>query len=173
MDWLSGLVLVLLTLVGYSSGSVLAGRGRSIVPGLFDAIVVLILWAMALASRPVLGRWTSIILWLLIGALAGALLILARRSRFPKPRGRGLVQQTETKTGLGAIWQAWMSFSHEMGDFQGRILLIFFYFVVVTPFALLVVLFSDPLRLRNKEAQTYWLPRPAMPKGLEEARRQF
>ena len=173
MDWLSGLVLVLLTLVGYSTGSVLAGRGRMILPGLSDAVIVLILWTGALMSRPVFGRWTSIVLWLLLGMLVGALFILVRRNRFPKPRSRGLAPQTESKTGFGAIWKTWISFSHEMGDFQGRVLLIFFYFIVVTPFAILVVLFSDPLRLRNNDTQTYWLPRPAMPKGLDEARRQF
>lgn len=174
MEWLSGLVLVLLTLVGYSSGSVLAGRGRKIAPGLSDVVVVLIIWAAALVCRPMLGRWMSILIWLLAGMLVGFLFMLARRSRFPKPRARGLFLTTEEpKKGLGGIWQAWKAFSHEMGDFQGRVLLIFFYFIVVTPFAILVLLFSDPLRLRNKGTQTYWLDRPAMPRGLEEARRQF
>jgi hypothetical protein len=173
MDWLSGLVLVLLTLVGYSSGSVLAGQGRLIAPGISDIIVVLVLWTAALVTRPALGRWMAILIWLLTGLLVGALYMFARRVHFPKPRPRGIAIQQESKKGLAGIWQAWMSFSHAMGDFQGRVLLIFFYFIIVTPFALIVVLFSDPLRLRNKDPNSYWLPRPAMPTGLDEARRQY
>lgn len=173
MDWLSGLVLILLTLVGYSSGSVLTGRGRLIAPGISDIIVVLVLWAGALMSRAALGRWLAILIWLLTGLVVGALYMLARRGRFPKPRARGMAAPQESKKGLAGIWQAWKSFSHDMGDFQGRVLLIFFYFFIVTPFALIVLLFSDPLRLRNKDPNSYWLPRPAMPTGLEEARRQY
>ncbi len=174
MEWLSGLVLVLLTLVGYSIGSVLAGRGRKIAPGLSDVVVVLVLWTAALISRPMLGRWAAILIWLMAGGLIGFFFMLARRSRFVKPRARGLfLTPEEPKKGWKGVWQAWNSFSHDMGDFQGRVLLIFFYFIFVTPFALLVILFSDPLRLRNKNTQTYWLDRPAMPQGLEEARRQF
>ncbi len=48
MEFVSGLALVLLTLVGYSSGAVLGARRKTPVPGLFDLLVVVILWAAAL-----------------------------------------------------------------------------------------------------------------------------
>jgi hypothetical protein len=60
-----------------------------------------------------------------------------------------------------------------IGDFQARLLLTVFYFVIVAPFALAVRWASDPLALKP-ETPRGWHPRPA-PAGpaLERARRQF
>jgi hypothetical protein len=61
-----------------------------------------------------------------------------------------------------------------MGNVQSRVLLIFFYFLIVTPFGLLVRWFQDPLRLRARGASSHWLERPtASEPDLETARRQF
>jgi hypothetical protein len=60
-----------------------------------------------------------------------------------------------------------------MGNFQSRILLILFYFAIVTPFGLLVRWTSDPLQVRHKGQPSLWTERPASDANLGDARRQF
>ena len=177
MGFVSGLMLVLLTLVGYSSGCVLAGRGYKIAPGLRDLAVTLLLWIGALASRDVLSKWWAILVWLVVGGVTGALMVISQRSKLALTKTKypnlGLSQpETEGKF-LSRLWQRWKAFAAELGDFQGRILLAWFYFVIVTPFGLLVRLSSDPLNLRIEQKTTGWVSRPAGNPDLDNARRQF
>ena len=55
-------------------------------------------------------------------------------------------------------WEGWQRFAHVIGNFQARVLLAVFYFVVVPPFAMIVKLFKDPLHM-HKPAGTFWLDR--------------
>ncbi len=61
--------------------------------------------------------------------------------------------------GLRSIWDTWKIIAHKIGDFQARLVLSLFYFIVFTPFALVVKMFSDPLRLRT-DGTGAWLKRP-------------
>jgi hypothetical protein len=171
MEFLHGLALVLLTLVGYSSGCVLGGRDRKIRPGLLDIFIVLLLWTAALVSRGGMGRWLAVLVWFLAGMAVGALFIALRRNRWPA------AEVTVTPPVFGNLlrqaWERWKAFAAEMGEFQSRILLIMFYFVVVTPFGLATRLFSDPLRSRAKSQSSFWVDRPAASATLEEGRNQF
>ena len=45
---------------------------------------------------------------------------------------------------LRKLWDRWMVLARKIGKFQSRILLTFFYFVIVLPFGLAVRLFADP-----------------------------
>lgn len=177
MGFVRCLVLVLLTLVGYSSGCVLAGRGYKITPSLRDLAVTLVLWIGALTSRNALGKWWAILIWFVVGGVAGALLVILQRSqlRFTKTKHTNLgLSQPETEGKfLGRLWQRWKAFAAELGDFQGRILLAWFYFIIVTPFGLLVRLSSDPLNLRIGQKTTGWVNRPTANPDLDNARRQF
>ena len=177
MGFVSGLMLVLLTLVGYSSGCVLASRGYKIAPGLRDLAVTLVLWIGALISRNALGKWWAILVWLVVGEVAGALVIVLQRSILPLTKTEhttlGLFQPETKGRFLRRLWQRWKAFATDLGDFQGRILLIWFYFVIVTPFGLLVCLSSDPLNLRIEQKTTGWVKRPAGNPDLDNARRQF
>ncbi len=56
MEILSIVALVLLTLVGYSSGATLAGHGKKVTPDLPDVAAVVLLWVAAVAARPILGK---------------------------------------------------------------------------------------------------------------------
>jgi hypothetical protein len=177
MDFISGLVLILLTLVGYSSGCVLAGWGYRIAPGLRDLAVTLGLWIGALASRDLLSKWWAILVWLVVGGMTGALMVISQRSKLALTKtiypNLGLSQpETEGKF-LSWLWQRWKAFASELGDFQGRILLAWFYFVIVTPFGLLVRLLSDPLKLRIEQKTTGWVNRPVGNPDLDNARRQY
>jgi hypothetical protein len=59
-------------------------------------------------------------------------------------------------TALRALLKAWKSVAHKIANFQARLLLTLFYFVVLTPFALRVKVFSDPLQLKRSAG---WLLR--------------
>jgi hypothetical protein len=59
---------------------------------------------------------------------------------------------------LHYLWERWKVAAHKLGNFQARLLLNIFYFLVLTPFALGVKMFSDPLRIRRQNLAR-WLPR--------------
>jgi hypothetical protein len=71
---------------------------------------------------------------------------------------------------LKLIWTAWKGIAHKIANFQARLVLSFFYFVIVAPFALRVRIFSDPLQLSTSKG---WLPRVHTgPDTANDARRQ-
>lgn len=172
MDFLSGLALILLTLVGYSIGAVLGAKDRSPAQQLLDLAVVVVLWVSAIFSRSALGKWTAIGVWLVAGGLVSFVLSSARRHKMPSKAKKAAVPGQEG-TLLRRLWEGWKGFATEMGNYQGRMLLAFFYFLVVTPFGVLVRLFSDPLRMRSPTDLSFWDSRPEISNKLDEARRQF
>lgn len=75
---------------------------------------------------------------------------------------------------LRRLWEAWKRVGRRIGDFQARLLLSVFYFVVVAPFALAVRWAGDPMALRPGAARG-WHLRPPVGGGdpLARASRQF
>ncbi len=74
-------------------------------------------------------------------------------------------------TAFRALLRAWKSLAHKIANFQARLLLSLFYFVALTPFALRVKIFSDPLQLKRHAG---WMARgraEADPASM--ARRQY
>jgi hypothetical protein len=71
------------------------------------------------------------------------------------------------------LWERWKVIAHVIGNFQARVLLTVFYFVIAPPFALLVKLVRDPLSLRVPSAATYWVTRPGPETGPQAGTRQF
>lgn len=57
------------------------------------------------------------------------------------------------------IWNGWKVIAHKIGNFQARIILLLFYFIVLAPFALIIKR-SDPMRLRRSSVHG-WQLRPA------------
>ena len=74
---------------------------------------------------------------------------------------------------LKRLWNWWKPIAEKIGNFQARIILSVFYFVFVTPIALGVKLFSDPLRMKKSDRDSWWLPREAKETSMEEAEKQF
>lgn len=165
MDFLSGLALVLLTLVGYSIGAIIGARDRVPTPRPLDLATVVVLWAVALLSRSILGKWVAIGVWLIASGLVSFVLSGARRNKM----------RPKAKKEQSSIWEGWKDFSAEIGNYQGRVLLAFFYFLVVTPFGLLVRLFNDPLQVKPPSSPSFWENRSALNREnrLDEARSQF
>ena len=172
MDFISGLALVLLALVGYSIGAVIGAKDGSPAPRLLDLAVVVVLWIIALFSRSALGKWTAIGVWLVTGGLVSFVLSSVRRAKMPSKAKKATVPG-QGESFLKRLWEGWKGFATEIGNYQGRILLAFFYFLVVTPFGALVRLFSDPLRIRSSANPSFWSKHPVTSSELDEARRQF
>ena len=72
---------------------------------------------------------------------------------------------------LRLIWARWLVIAHVIGNFQARVLLTVFYFVIVPPFALIVKVAKDPLGMREPRTKSFWTPRPDADPA--SARRQF
>lgn len=77
------------------------------------------------------------------------------------------------RTLLRSLWEWWKPVARKIGDFQARVILLLFYFVILGPFALALRLSSDPLSMRPG-APRGWRPR-AIPEGAhaERATKQF
>ncbi len=74
-------------------------------------------------------------------------------------------------TALRRLWQGWKLVGKKIGDFQARVLLTLFYFVILAPFALGVRLLADPLGLKQPGG---WHPvTPRDETALQRAGRQF
>jgi hypothetical protein len=71
-----------------------------------------------------------------------------------------------------SLWEGWKNLARKIGNFQARVILMVFYFVVVCPFALVVRWTSDPLSLKRGTPRG-WRPKPEE-KGaaMDRARRQ-
>jgi hypothetical protein len=76
------------------------------------------------------------------------------------------------KARLAALWARWVVIAHAIGNFQARVLLSVFYFVLIPPFAVIVRLFKDPLELRPRPRQALWRAVPPRDASLTGARRQ-
>ena len=71
------------------------------------------------------------------------------------------------------FWERWKVIAHKIGDFQARLLLSIFYYLVFSQFALGVKLFSDPLMLKRRSFAR-WISKEAERAGpWERARRQY
>jgi hypothetical protein len=71
------------------------------------------------------------------------------------------------------LWERWKVIAHIIGNFQARVLLTAFYFLIVPPFALIVKVFKDPLALRPPAGESLWLERVSAGPAAEAGRRQF
>ncbi|MFP4082052.1 MAG: hypothetical protein ACLFVG_04745 [Candidatus Aminicenantes bacterium] len=175
MEVLSFIILILLSLFAYSAGAVSpAGRLQDLKPHILDLLLVLMIWAGAICSRVILdlNKWLLILIWIIIGFLTGSSITLLRKARFPpvsKRERKERIRQNPVKK----FWQNWKNFSKRAGSFQSKTFLSLFFFLVVTPFALAVKIFSDPLRLKPEAKNSYWLTKKHIPTDLEHFRRQF
>jgi hypothetical protein len=179
MEILSIIILILLSLVGYSAGAaVKAGKTRDLKPQLTDLALVLLIWAGAIYARLSLSPNKSLLI--LLGIIAsfmfGFMIISFRKLPVTKKSHTPNKPPENSLPPLKKAWNAWKESSSIMGSFQSRILLSFFFFVFVTPIALAVRAFSDPLRIKPQSAgpsSSHWLPKKEINIDQEQYRRQF
>jgi hypothetical protein len=89
----------------------------------------------------------------------------------------GLPQAVEApparKFGPRELWEGWKKVARKIGDFQARVLMTIFYFVLLAPFALIVRRTSDPLAIKAGTERGWGVRQSAPEYTLEMARKQF
>jgi len=68
--------------------------------------------------------------------------------------------------------QAWRDFSYRIGAFQGQILLGFLYLILFAPVGLAVKFFSDPLKTKRLDQESYWVPKKTIALDIELYKKQ-
>lgn len=62
------------------------------------------------------------------------------------------INDTEVKQGFfRRLWEGWKRIARKIGDFNARVILTLFYFILLCPFAIILKLFTDPLEIKKKE----------------------
>lgn len=69
---------------------------------------------------------------------------------------------------LGKLWQGWKRVARRIGEFQTRLFLTLFYFLILAPLTL-IARPGDPLGLRRHPG---WLPYQGRSGNVDAARRQ-
>ena len=173
---LSYIVLVLLSLVGYSGGATgRAGKSADLKPSIYDLILIALIWTAALYSRITydFNKWLLILVWVGISAVVGIMAVSFRRIHRDTESGQEEGEKIP-HTFVKRIWHRWTGFSRRMGGFQSRVMLSFFFFIIVSPVALIIKVLGDPLRIKKKQdMESYWLAKIASSTELEDYRRQF
>jgi len=175
MEILSVIVIILLSLVGYCGGAVSkAGKLIDLEPKIFDLILVTIIWTGAIYSRMTLdlNKWLLIIIVVFLSIIIGRSTLFFRSLPDKKIAGDKKPPRTSANI-FSNLWQRWKNFSKRMGIFQSKLILSLFFFIVVSPFALAVKIFSDPLRIKHKSSKSHWLSKREIKATLEQYRRQF
>jgi hypothetical protein len=176
LEALSYIVLVLLSLVGYSGGATgRAGKSPDLKPMVIDLVLVAFIWTAAFYSRLTydFNKWLLILVWVGISVVVGIVAVSFRRWPVKDQSHEG--EAEELPPGIfKRIWHRWTGFSKRMGSFQSRVMLSFFFFIIVSPAALIIKVLGDPLRIKKKEIlETYWLAKTPSSTELEDYRRQF
>jgi hypothetical protein len=72
---------------------------------------------------------------------------------------------------LKRFWERWKRVARKIGDFQARLILGIFYFIILGPFSFLIK-WSDPMGIRKKSPKG-WLPKSTRPDSpMERALQQ-
>ena len=82
-------------------------------------------------------------------------------------------EEMKPRSAARSFWEGWKRFGKKIGDIQARALLTFFYFVLLSPFALAVRRWADPLALKPQTSKG-WRPREEEHESpAQRAGRQF
>lgn len=72
---------------------------------------------------------------------------------------------------LRIAWDRFNLIALIIGDVQGRVIVVTFYFTILMPFALIARFTTDPLHAKHGTTPT-WNKRPAVPTDIDSARQQ-
>lgn len=91
----------------------------------------------------------------------------------PRDSDVGLAQGQQQEVGWARkLWEGWKRIARKIGDFQARVLMTIFYFVILGPLAMVLRWRSDPLAMKPRTARG-WVDREAREgSAMEHARRQ-
>lgn len=180
MESLSLIALIALSLVGYCAGAVSkAGRSAQLKPQIIDLVLIAVIWAGVVylwaSFEPY--RWLMILPCAFLSIIAGILAVSPRKLPQAAVTTEKVLdtKKQEVTPGnlLQRLWRAWQDYFSVVGSFQSRIFLSLFFFIVVTPFALAVKAFSDPLRINYRGNESHWLPKTVSKADLEQSGKQY
>lgn len=154
MELLHGAAVLLLSVFAYSAGHAAAARAEHPRPSPVDVVLAPAVAVALLLAALHLPKWVGLPLAVGAGLVAGLCVRALADALAPSSRGE---ERTPAEPGAGDE-PAWRRYLFRVGDFQGRLVLALVYFVVVTPFALVVRFGQDPLQLRSSAGNphTYW-----------------
>jgi hypothetical protein len=76
--------------------------------------------------------------------------------------------------GAMAFHRGWMKFAMALGAINSRIILALIFYLVITPYGLIMRLFGrDVLHRRGSKSETYWIPRSATRQPTRRFERLF
>jgi hypothetical protein len=73
---------------------------------------------------------------------------------------------------FGLAWKRLLVITGVIGDAQGRLIALLFYFTVLVPFGIGSRMLSDPLRRNLPADQSAWVDRAVLIHTVEEAKKQ-
>lgn len=170
MKILGDIALVLLTVVGYSSGSVLAGSGRKVSPGIIDIVLVVLIWIAALTTHFSESKWILLLIWIPLAICIGAIATLLRIKQYSSDKK---APKVSTSNLLKKAWNDWKEFANRLGNYQSRVWLALAYFVLIVPFGILMRLFINPWQSGFKGGISMWKKKEPVKTDLTSARDQF
>ncbi len=72
------------------------------------------------------------------------------------------------------LWTGWKRIAAKIAHFQSHLLLSVIYLLILAPLGCLFRLFrQDPLNIRAKKADSYWVPRPPAPPVDEFLKKEY
>jgi len=71
------------------------------------------------------------------------------------------------------LWERWKRFGKRVGDFQARLLLSVFYYLIFAPFALVVRWVCDPLAIKPDTEKRWRFREESESPATERANKQF
>ncbi len=77
------------------------------------------------------------------------------------------------KSIFSPVWEWWKRVGKVIGDFIARVILTAFYFTIFVPFALITILFQDPLGLKTKTEGSHWQESDIDVSTEAQARQQY
>jgi len=123
-------------------------------------------------------RQFGIVLGIILGVIGGIHYLKGNYNVYPWFFGFGaaaLVLGAAAPGTLKVPFKVFTRVAHAIGWFNTRVILILVYYLLLTPIGLVMRLFGkDLLDLRiEKDAQSYWLPRPHSSAPRESLEKQF
>lgn len=176
------LVLLLLTMVSYAGGITLAAQRREYPVAIVDLAAIAGLWLVIFRVRPQLEHLLLLAFTIALGVASGFVVGAVRLARqdvanilptseLPE-HARDRVETAVAANFFKCAWYRWNDFAARMGNVQGRLLMGFFYFFIVTPFGLVARLFTDTLAIKKPPPQSNWRPKEIADLTVEAAKEQ-
>lgn len=72
---------------------------------------------------------------------------------------------------LKNLWKSWKSLARKIGEFQSKVILTVFYFLLA-PFGLFFSIFKDELKMK-KQTESSWIIKHKQSESLTDLSRQF